>query len=242
MSAAPVVPLLDVSNLGKSYGRVRALEAISFAIHRGEVVGLIGPNGAGKTTLFECLAGVLSRDSGEIRVNGRTVAIGAPPSDVFYLPDAIAPWPDQTVKWAMDFVTGFFGAPANRQQDMVRRLDVATLMERPIGALSKGQRKRALLAIALAMPHPMLLIDEPFEGLDLRQARDVSAVLREEASTGRTLLVSIHQIADAARLCDRFILLSGGRVKGDGTIDALAAQVSGATPVRDLEEVFLALT
>jgi ABC-2 type transport system ATP-binding protein len=242
MSAAPVVPLLDVSNLGKSYGRIRALESISFAIHRSEVVGLIGPNGAGKTTLFECLAGVLSRDSGEIRVNGQAVAAGAPPSDVFYLPDAIAPWPSQTVKWAMGFMAGFFGAPANRQQDMVRRLDVATLMERPIGALSKGQRKRALLAIALAMPHPMLLIDEPFEGLDLRQTRDVSAVLREEASTGRTLLVSIHQIADAARLCDRFILLSGGRVKGDGTIDALAAQVPGATPVRDLEEVFLALT
>ena len=242
MSAGPVVALLDVSNLGKSYGRIRALDAVSFAIHRGEIVGLIGPNGAGKTTLFECLAGVLARDSGEIRVNGQSVAVGVQPADVFYLPDAIAPWPSQTVKWAMTFTAGLFGASTERQQDIVRRLDVTTLLDRPIGALSKGQRKRALLAIALSMPHPMLLIDEPFEGLDLRQARDMSAVLRSEAAAGRTLLLSIHQIADAARLCDRFILLSNGRVKGDGTIDALAAQIEGAMPVRDLEEVFLALT
>ena len=99
-----------------------------------------------------------------------------------------------------------------------------------MGTLSKGQRKRALLAIGLLTSQPALLIDEPFDGLDLRQTRDVAATLRAHAAQGRTLFLSIHQIADAARLCDRYILLNNGRVRGEGP-------VSG-----DLEEVFLAVT
>jgi ABC-2 type transport system ATP-binding protein len=113
------------------------------------------------------------------------------------------------------------------------------LLHHPIGALSKGQRKRALLAIGLLTPQPALLIDEPFEGLDLRQARDITAALRTHAERGRTLFLSIHQISDAARFCDRFVLLNAGRVRGEGTLPELAAQ---AKMPENLEEVFLALT
>jgi len=117
-------------------------------------------------------------------------------------------------------------------------------MTRPIGALSKGQRKRVVLALGLLTPQPVLLADEPFEGLDLRQTRDVGEALREHAADGRTLFLSIHQITDAARACDRFALLSGGRVRGEGTFDELAS-LAGATAARtpaDLEDVVLALT
>jgi len=102
-----------------------------------------------------------------------------------------------------------------------------------------------VLAIGLLAPQPLLLADEPFDGLDLRQTREVAATLRAYAAGGRTLFLSIHQINDAARICDRFVLLSGGRVCGEGTIDELSA-LAGArgASVRggDLEEVFLALT
>jgi ABC-2 type transport system ATP-binding protein len=111
--------------------------------------------------------------------------------------------------------------------------------------LSKGQRKRVLLAVGLLTPQPALLIDEPFDGLDLRQSRDVAAVLRAHAARGRTLFLSIHQIGDAARLCDRFVLLSNGRVCGEGTIQDLQALASARSPSTrqdSLEEVFLALT
>jgi ABC-2 type transport system ATP-binding protein len=125
-----------------------------------------------------------------------------------------------------------------------------------MGTLSKGQRKRALLAIGLLTPQPILLADEPFDGLDLRQSRDVAQTLRDHAATGRTLVLSIHQITDAARVCDRFVLLSGGRICGEGTLDELSDLARGrlgadAGPEpsdrvdrddRDLEEVFLALT
>ena len=101
-----------------------------------------------------------------------------------------------------------------------------------------------MLAVGLLTPQPVLLVDEPFDGLDLRQNRDVGAGLRAQTAAGRTLVLSIHQIADAARVCDRFVLLSGGRVCGEGTVEELAAQSAarGGPSVPDLEEVFLALT
>jgi ABC-2 type transport system ATP-binding protein len=124
---------------------------------------------------------------------------------------------------------------------VVEALGLRDLLRTRIGALSKGQAKRAMLAIGLLTPHPLLLCDEPFEGLDLRQSREVAAALRSEARRGRTLLLSIHQIADAARVCDRFVLMSGGTVRGEGTLQELAA-AAGVPPEQGLEEVFLALT
>ena len=114
-----------------------------------------------------------------------------------------------------------------------------------IGVLSKGQRKRFLLALGLLAPQPLVIIDEPFEGLDLPQTREIAALLRAQVASGRTLFLSIHQISDAARVCDRFILLSGGRVRGEGTLAELAARANtpiASAPSLDLEEVFLALT
>jgi len=236
--------LVRVEHLSKRYGRVVALDDVSFSIRPGEVLGLIGPNGSGKTTLFECLGGVLPADAGLVTRDGAPLTPRERTSIFFYLPDAIAPWPAQTVGWALDFTIGFLGGDAARRDDVVRRLDVERLLDSRMGTLSKGQRKRALLAIGLLAPQPMLLADEPFDGLDLRQSRDVAAVLRAYAQTGRTLFLSIHQISDAARVCDRFVLLSAGRVCGEGTLDELSTIAASRSKDRssDLEEVFLALT
>jgi ABC-2 type transport system ATP-binding protein len=217
---------------------------VSFSIRPGEVLGLIGPNGSGKTTLFEWLGGVLPADRGVVLNDGRVLTQPERSRRVFYLPDGIAPWPTQTVSWALEFIVGFFGAcTGSTIDDVVRQLDLTALLDSRIGTLSKGQRKRALLAVGLLTPQPMLLADEPFDGLDLRQSRDVARTLREHAAGGRTLLLSIHQIADAARVCDRFVLLSSGRIRGEGTLDELSAlAASRGAASSDLEEVFLALT
>jgi ABC-2 type transport system ATP-binding protein len=233
--------LLHVSNLTKRYGHLTALSEVSFSIRPGEVLGLIGPNGSGKTTLFECLGGVLPADGGAISENGRTLTAAERKARVFYLPDAIAPWPSQTVRWALDFVLGFFAGPAATRDEVARQLDLDPLLDSPIGTLSKGQRKRTLLAIGLLTPQPILLADEPFDGLDLRQTREVAQTLRAHATDGRTMFLSIHQITDAARVCNRFVLLSGGRVRGEGTLDELSA-AAHADGEKNLEEVFLALT
>jgi ABC-2 type transport system ATP-binding protein len=236
--------LLQVRHFTKRYGSLTALNDVTFAVREGEVLGLIGPNGSGKTTLFECMGGVLPLDEGSLVRDGQPLTGRERASILFYLPDQIVPWPAQSVRWAIDFTLGFFGGRIDLRDDVIRRLDVEPLLDAAIGSLSKGQRKRALLAIGLLMPQPVLLADEPFDGLDLRQSRDVAQTLRSYASAGRTMFLSIHQIRDAARVCDRFVLLSGGRARGEGTLQELSALAAarGSTAGDDLEEVFLALT
>jgi ABC-2 type transport system ATP-binding protein len=233
-----------VDGLSKSYGRIHALESVGFSIRAGEILGLIGPNGAGKTTLFECMAGLEVADRGDISFgdlpgNGRLRS-----SKLFYVPDGIAPWPDQPVRWVLGYCLGFFGGRREIYEQVIADLALEPLMRVPIRALSKGQRKRTLLALGLLAPQPILLIDEPFEGLDLRQSREAAATLRKHITPDRTFFLSIHQIADAAKVCDRFVLLSGGRVVAEGTRDvliAVARQRAGHDLPEDFEEVFLAL-
>jgi ABC-2 type transport system ATP-binding protein len=148
------------------------------------------------------------------------------------------------VGWLLDYVAGLFGGPIERRAHVVRELALESLLDAPLGSLSKGQRKRALLAMGLLTPQPVLLSDEPFDGLDLRQSRDVARSLRGATADGRAIVLSIHQISDAARVCDRFVLLSNGRVCGEGTFEELAESAATRTGGRpaDLDEVFLALT
>ncbi len=237
--------LIHVGGISKRFGSHQALHDVGFSVYAGELVGLIGPNGAGKTTLFECLAGVQPADRGRVVFDAGYGDCGRRSAVLFYVPDGIAPWPEQPVQWILEFSLGFFGGRRHLYQDVVDELGLAPLLRTPIGALSKGQRKRVLLGIGLLSPQPVILIDEPFEGLDLRQTRDAAAALRRHVTLGRTLFVSIHQIAYAAKVCDRLVLLSEGRVVGEGTHDeltALAGHRLGHAPPSDFEEVFLALT
>ena len=240
----PDEPFLSVRDLTKRYARLTALAGVSFSIRRGEVLGLIGPNGSGKTTLFECLGGVLPLDEGAVEGAAGRLSADQRTAQIFYLPDSIAPWPSQRVSWLLEYVTGLFGGSAGRIPEMARELGLEPLLDAPLGSLSKGQRKRALLAMGLLTPQPVLLADEPFDGLDLRQTREVAKSLRAAAAAGRAVVLSIHQVTDAARVCDRFVLLSNGRVCGEGTFEELtemAASRTGGRPA-DLEQVFLALT
>jgi ABC-type multidrug transport system ATPase subunit len=241
--AGAVLPTaaLRVRHLSKRYGRLRALDDVSFDVHAGEVLGIIGPNGAGKTTLLECMAGSIAADAGAVEHGDGSRGAGRS-AQLFYLPDAIAPWPAETVRWALAFAVGFLGGRAGDVEGVVHDLALETVLEQSIGTLSKGQRKRATLAVALLAPQPIVVCDEPFNGLDLRQTREVGAALRRRAAAGRTLILSIHQIVDAARVCDRFVLLSAGRVCGEGTADELAARAGMSAANADLSEVFLALT
>jgi ABC-type multidrug transport system ATPase subunit len=157
-----------------------------------------------------------------------------------YLPDTIRPWPDQPVRWVLSFFAALHGRPRGEADRLATALTLETLADSRVGSLSKGESKRLLLALGLLAPHPLLLLDEPFDGLDFRQTRDVMALLRDTRAQGRTLFLSIHQLNDAARVCDRLVLLSRGRVVGEGTLDELRASAGLADG--GLEEVFLALT
>ncbi|MEO8336332.1 MAG: ABC transporter ATP-binding protein [bacterium] len=232
-------PLLVVTGLSKRFGGLQALHEARFSVRPGEVLGLIGPNGSGKTTLFECVAGLLPADSGDVSAGGASLTAEARKDVLYFMPDGIRPWPDQTVGWAVEFVGGMYGVTGARSAEIIASLGIAHLIGSAMSDLSKGEHRRALLALGLSTTQPLLMLDEPFDGLDARQTRDVMSVLRREVAGGRTLFLSIHQLGDAARICDRFVLLNAGRTVGEGTFEELRATAGGGV---SLEEVFLALT
>jgi len=234
------MPRLHVDHLHKCFGAIDALRGATFRVEAGEVLGLLGPNGAGKSTLLECMAGLLRPDGGEVRdETGRPLSARSRRDTLIYLPDGIHPWPDQPVGWVLEFWRAMSGAEPQGWRAFAPVLGLDALGHQRLGTLSKGQRKRVLLALALMSPRPVVLMDEPFDGLDLRQTRATIAMFRELAAGGRSLVISIHAMADAARVCDRLVLLSDGRAIAEGTLDSVRARAG--LPEGDLEDVFLAL-
>ena len=209
--------VLRVSRLSARRGRREVLRDVSFSVLDHEILGVIGPNGAGKTTLFECVAGVLPHTSG--RIEGELL---------FYVPDAIRPWPDQSVRRTLELNARMFDAHVDAA--LIDALDLTSLLDQTTASLSKGEAKRLNIALGLSVPRPILFLDEPFDGLDFRQTRHAIDVLKKAQ---RTLVLSIHQLSDAARVCDRFLLLDNGHVVGEGTLEELGG---------NLEEAFLART
>ena len=238
ITSSPV--LMQVAGLAKRYGDQRALSDISFTVNAGEVLGLIGPNGAGKTTFMQAIAGTLATDDGQILWRGTPLPLPRRREFLFYLPDGVRPWEDQYVARVTELFAAIYGRSQAVLAQTIHSLGLAPVLRKRVVELSKGYARRLLLALALLTPQPLLLMDEPFDGFDLRQTRDIMNLLREVAGAGRTLVLAIHQLRDAARVCDRFVLLAEGRVRGVGTLAQLRAQAG--TPASDLEDVFLALT
>jgi len=238
--AAQLRDFFSVESLNKNFGRRRVLSDVTFRVHKSEILGLIGPNGAGKTTLFECLAGLEPCHISKLTHNGLPLSWTNRNEALFYLPDAIMPWPDQSVAWVTGFFQRLYCQSDDRLSELGEALRLDSLKKSRIGSLSKGERKRVLVALGLLTTQPLLLLDEPFDGLDLRQTRDVMDLLRDEAGRGRTLMLSIHQLVDAARICDRLVLLSDGHSVGEGTLEELRAQAQLVDG--NLEDIFLALT
>jgi len=232
--------ILQVSNLNKKFGRRSVLSDVSFQVREGEVLGLIGPNGAGKTTLLECIAGLLPSNQGEIRYQDKHLSLFERKSVLFYLPDAVVPWAEQRVKWVLQFFEKLYGQSHDKLIQLFTPLRLEEIKESRLSTLSKGERKRLMLALGLLTSQPLLLLDEPFDGLDLRQTRDVMTMIRSNRSNGRTLLLSIHQLIDAERVCDRLVLLNEGKVAAEGTL----AELRKLANIEEggLEEIFLALT
>jgi ABC-2 type transport system ATP-binding protein len=231
---------LQAANLTKRYGEENVIRGITFAASSGEVLGIVGPNGAGKTTLLEVLAGLTAADSGNVLWRGETLPASQRKQVMFYLPDGVRPYQDRFALDVLNFFAGVYGRSTAEVGATVASVELAPALRKRVCALSKGYNRRLLLALGLLTPQKVLLMDEPFDGFDLRQSRNVIQVLRKEATWGRTLILAIHQLADAERVCDRFLLLAGGRVRGTGTLGELRMQTG--LPEGSLEDIFLALT
>jgi ABC-type multidrug transport system ATPase subunit len=229
---------LDVVGLTKRYGSQIAIQDASFSVRQGEVLGIIGPNGAGKTTFLEAIAGVLPFDSGEIRWSGTRPRRAR--DRIFYLPDGVRPYADQHVEHVLAFFAGVYRHSAGELSKITHSVGLDPVRRQRVSALSKGFARRLIWAIGLLAPHPVLLMDEPFDGFDLKQTREMMQQLRHIASGGRSFVLSIHQLRDAEQICNRIVLLAEGRVRGTGTLAELRAQTN--LPDGTLEDIFLALT
>jgi ABC-2 type transport system ATP-binding protein len=232
--------VLRVANLTKHYGEEQALAGVAFSVTAGEVLGIVGPNGAGKTTLLELLAGLLDADTGNVFCYGEELPGPRRKQALFYLPDGIRPYRDRFATEVVTFIAGVYSRSDADVAAIISSVGLQPVLQKRVHALSKGYNRRLLLAVGLLTPQHVLLMDEPFDGFDLRQTRNIVEVVRNEAAKGRTFILAIHQLADAQRACDRFILLAGGHVRGIGTLNELRAQTG--IPAGSLEEIFLALT
>src|SRR5262249_5651402 len=148
-----------------------------------------------KTTLLEILAGLLSADAGIICCHGRPVAAAHRREVLFYVPDGIRPYQDQYVVQVLAFFGGVYRVPAGAAAQAIAATGLDPVLRRRVRALSKGYGRRLLPALGLLVPHEVILMDEPFDGFDLRQSRNVMHVLRAEAARGRSLVLAIHQLA-----------------------------------------------
>jgi ABC-2 type transport system ATP-binding protein len=232
--------LLQVASITKQYSDQAVLADVAFEIQAGEIVGIIGPNGAGKTTLLEVLAGTLPAETNDLQWLGGPLPPSRRREAMFYLPDGVRPYQDQPVTRVLSFFADVYRRSPDELTGTIEAVGLTPVLHKRVNSLSKGYGRRLMLALGLLTPHLLLLMDEPFDGFDLRQTREIVGVLRKEVSKGRTLALAIHQLLDAERVCDRFILLADGHVRGVGTLNDLRAR-TGLTS-GSLEDIFLALT
>ena len=238
----PATPLV-VEALARHFGRIEAVADVSLEVRAGEIVGLLGGNGAGKTTTLRCVAGLLNPHHGRIAVAGADLAHEprVAKARLGFVPDRPYLYEKLSAREFLAFVAALYDLPADaaerRAEWLLARLDLASHASRTIEGYSLGMRQKTSLAAALLHSPPLILLDEPLNGLDPPAARALKDLLREHAAAGGGVLVSTHLLDVAERLCDRMVILRAGRVVAEGTLDALR----GADTVRSLEDIFLEL-
>ena len=218
-----MTPFLHFRAIEKHYGPVRALTGIDLSVEPGSVLALLGPNGAGKSTLFGCLLGLVRPTRGDIQLRGKPVT-DADRQRCGYLAERIALYPQRTVLENGLFFAGLRNQPAAELECQLKRVGLYAVQDRPVRQLSKGMLQRLGLAIALCGQPELLVLDEPFNGLDPALLDGLQRILREENARGATLLVSTHTISAVEPLATHVAVLLQGRLVACSAVDALCAQ------------------
>ena len=228
--------LVQIENLVKHFGPIKAVDGVSFSVARGEVLGFLGPNGAGKSTTMKVLTGFLPSDSGRVAVGGEDIAASpvAAKRRIGYLPEGAPLYSDMTTRAFLEFtaaVRGFRGEEKRRRvADTVARVELERVLEQPIETLSKGFKRRVGLAQAILHDPEILVLDEPTDGLDPNQKHEVRSLIREMAPR-KAIILSTHLLEEVDAVCSRAIIISAGKVVSDGTPEELHAQAHGHNAV-----------
>ena len=227
---------VDVDNVVKSFGTIRALDGITLRVRQGEIYGLLGPNGSGKTTLIRAVVGLVAPDSGTVTVLGRRMPDLNILSSIGYITQAAALYPDISVEENLRFFAAISGADSN-VDEVLRVVELEQRRKSVVATLSGGMRQRCSLACALVHRPRLLLLDEPTVGVDPQLRVQFWDHFREMAAAGTTILVSSH-VMDEAERCQRLGLIRFGKLLGEGSPD----EVRAAAGTNNLEEAFLKLS
>ena len=222
---------LIIDGLRKSYGDLKVLDGMSFTVHPGEIYGFVGANGAGKTTTMRIALGVLTTDGGEVRL-GDVPLDDTSRRTIGYMPEERGLYPKEKVLDQLIYFARLHGMDAatakDRAESLLATLNLTERTGDPVEKLSLGNQQRVQIAAALMTDPAALILDEPFSGLDPEAVDSMADLLREQTARGVPVLFSSHQLDLVDRLCDRLVILAGGRVRAQGT----PTELRGGAPRR----------
>ncbi len=222
--------MVEVKNLTKCYGNIKAVDDISFTVETGEVLGFLGPNGAGKSTTMNMITGYISSTSGTVTIDGSEILDDpkATKQKIGYLPEIPPLYIDMTVRKYLEFMFDLKKVKLPKKEhiaEVMRLVQITEQSERIIKNLSKGYRQRVGFAQALLGNPPVLILDEPTVGLDPKQIIEIRKLIK---SLGKkhTVIFSSHVLSEISATCDRIIMISNGKIVADAKVDELAKSVS----------------
>ncbi|MDI6774462.1 MAG: ATP-binding cassette domain-containing protein [Verrucomicrobiota bacterium] len=235
--------MIEVKELKKSFGAIRAVQGISFYARKGEILGFMGPNGAGKSTTMRMITGFLPPSSGTAVICGHDIL--AEPVEakkcVGYLPENAPVYQDMDVTGFLAFIAGirgFRGADAGKRvEDVIQRCYLNKVRRQAIETLSKGYKQRVCFAQAVLHDPPVLIMDEPTDGLDPNQKRIVRAMIKEMAAN-KAIVISTHILEEVDAVCTRAIIIANGKIVANGT----PAELKSRSSTGRLDDLFWALT
>ena len=234
--------MLRIEHLTKTYGGKRAVDDLSLHILPGEIYGFIGHDGAGKTTTIKAACGILQYDSGEIYVDG--ISIKENPLEcklkLAYIPDNPDLYEFMTGIQFLNFVADIFGVSASDRQSRIRRyadaFELTADLAQPVSAYSHGMKQKLAIISALIHEPKLIIMDEPFVGLDPKASHLLKEIMREICDGGGAIFFSTHVLEVAEKLCDKVAIIKGGRLIKSGTMEEVKGDTSLETVFLELED------
>ena len=232
--------MLKIEHLTKTYGEKKAVDDLSLQIRRGEIYGFIGHNGAGKTTTLKAVTGILQFDEGEILIDGKSVRTSPLECkrEIAYIPDNPDLYDYMTGIKYLKFIADIFAVSAADRQDRIRKyadlFELTADLAQPIAAYSHGMKQKLAIIAAWLHQPKLIIMDEPFVGLDPKASHLLKGMMREVCDEGGAIFFSTHVLEVAEKLCDKVAIIKGGKLIRSGTMEEVKGDDS-------LEEVFLEL-
>ena len=224
------MPTVDVSHITKSFGQVKAVDNVSFTVEKGEIFGLLGPNGAGKTTSIRVMLDIFKPDRGEVSILGGPMT-EAKKDRIGYMPEERGLYQDIPLERCLVYLGSLKGlSPAEVRQragEYMERFDLVEHKDKKIKELSKGMQQKAQIIATLLHRPELVIIDEPFSGLDPVNTQMVKSLLRDLHAQGVTIIMSTHQMHQVEELCDRIMLINHGRVVLYGNLEDIRRKFAG---------------